>query len=110
VNIDEVLNSVSATGSLGTIIPHADSLLIVDAVSATGEIGEVEDKPTEALGSVSATGSVATVTVHTLKSLASASATGAIGTTTQNAVVFNFEAVKEQYNKKRTVTIHRIAA
>jgi hypothetical protein len=108
--VDENLNSVSATGTVAAIIPHADSLIVLTGVSATSTVNELEEKPTEVLDSVSATGSVqALAQVKVSEALASAPATGTIGAVTTTAVVFNFQAVREQYSRRRTVYIAEAA-
>jgi len=73
IDISERLNSVSATGSAGTLTVNIVESL--GSVSATGSIGTVEPKVDEALGSVSATGAVNTVTVNVAEKLTGVSAT-----------------------------------
>ena len=106
----ENLNSVSSTGSIGTLVLHADSQLTLTGVTATVSVNEVEDQTTEKLGSVSATGAVqALAQVKVSEALASAPATGRIGTISTTAVVFDFQAVREQYSRRRTVYIAEAA-
>src|SRR6056300_1420097 len=108
--VDENLNSVSSTGSIGTLVLHADSQLTLTGVTATASVNEVEDQTTEKLDSVSATGSVqALAQVKVSEALASAPATGTIGTVGTTAVVFDFQAVREQYSRRRTVYIAEAA-
>jgi len=109
VNLDATLTGVSATGAIGTIVPQADSLIVSDAVSATGFIGEINAFITASLTGVSATGAINTVSENVSEKLDSVSAIGSIGATTQTAVVFNFQAVKDQYSRSRTVKIPRAA-
>jgi len=110
VKVTEKLASASSTGSIGTIIPHANSKLTLTSVSATVSINEVEDQVTEKLSSVSATGAVqALAQVKVSEALASAPATGTIGTITTTAVVFDFQAVREQYSRRRTIYIAEAA-
>ena len=110
VKVTERLASVSITGTVAAIIPHADSQLTLSSVLATGFVGDVEDQTTERLDSVSATGFVQAVAqVKVSEALASAPATGTIGAVTTTAVVFDFQAVREQYSRRRTVYIAEAA-
>lgn len=79
VNISEVLNSVSATGSIGSLGVGIDTTL--SGVSATGAVGTVEDKPTEILTGVSATGGIGTFTISN-----TVGSDGVVGTTNTPAV------------------------
>ena len=77
------LTGVVATGAIQPVATtgfEIDITEILASVSATGSVGTVEAKTQEALGSVSATGAVNTVTVNILEALNSVSATGAIST------------------------------
>ena len=110
VKVTENRTSVSITGTVAAIIPHADSQLTLSSVLATGFVGDVEDQTTERLDSVSATGFVQAVAqVKISERLASAPATGTIGAVTTTAVVFDFQAVREQYSRRRTVYIAEAA-
>jgi len=110
VKVTERLASATATGTVAAIIPHADSLIVLTGVAATSTVNELEEKPTEVLDSVSATGSVqALAQVKVSEALASAPATGTIGTISTTAVVFDFQAVREQYSRRRTVYIAEAA-
>lgn len=110
VKVSERLASVSVTGTVAAIIPHADSQITLSSVSATGQVNDVEDQTTERLDSVSATGTVqALAQVKVSEALASAPATGTIGAVTTTAVVFDFQAVREQYSRRRTVYIAEAA-
>ena len=110
VKVTEKLASVNITGTVAAIIPHADSQLTLSSVFATGQVNELEEKPTERLDSVSATGAVqALAQVKVSETLASAPATGTIGAVTTTAVVFDFQAVREQYSRRRTVYIAEAA-
>jgi len=110
VKVTERLASATATGTVAAIIPHADSLIVLTGVSATGQVNDVEEQTTERLDSVSATGTVqALAQVKVSERLTSAPATGTIGTVTTTAVVFDFQAVREQYSRRRTVYIAEAA-
>ena len=109
VKVSERLASVSVTGTVAAIIPHADSQITLSSVSATGQVNDVEDQTTERLDSVSATGSVGSVITAVSERLDSTSATGTIGNITTTAVIFDFQAVREQYSRRRTVYIAEAA-
>ena len=100
---------MSSTNTLGTIIPHATSNITLTGISATGHVNIVEENVDEALLSVSATGQVNTVTVHVIEYASAVPATASLGTITTTAVVFNFDAVKELYSRRRTILIDRAA-
>ena len=103
------LNSVSSTGHRNSCTTCRFTTNI-NRCTATASVNEVEDQTTERLGSVSATGSVqALAQVKVSEALASAPATGTIGTVTTTAVVFDFQAVREQYSRRRTVYIAEAA-
>jgi hypothetical protein len=109
VKVSERLASVSVTGTVAAIIPHADSQITLSSVSATGQVNELEEQTTERLDSVSATGSVGSVITAVSERLDSTSATGTIGNITTTAVIFDFQAVREQYSRRRTVYIAEAA-
>ena len=112
VKVSERLASVSVTGTVAAIIPHADSQITLSSVSATGQVNELEEQTTERLDSVSATGTVqALAQVKVSERLASAPATGNIGFSATNvtAVSPNFNAFAENYSRRRTVILPRAA-
>lgn len=99
----EVLASVSATGAVGSV--QVNPVAGLEGLEATGEIGVLELKPDEVLVSVSGTTAVGTLQVNVKKLLASVSATLDEGTVTATGVAFDFEAVKELYDRNRTVYV-----
>tara|TARA_R100001440_G_scaffold45727_1_gene65381 strand:- start:3763 stop:4404 length:642 start_codon:yes stop_codon:yes gene_type:complete len=103
------LTGTSSTGSIGTLVLLADSTIVISSVSATGAVNSVEDKTTEKVTGVSATGSINTVTVNIKESLASISSTGIISTAVTVGRAFDFESVKNQYSRRRTIYIARAA-
>ena len=112
VKVSERLASVSVTGTVAAIIPHADSQITLSSVSATGQVNDVEDQTTERLGSVSATGTVqALAQIKVSERLASVPATGTIGFSDANvtAVNPNFNAFAENYSRRRTVILPKAA-
>ncbi len=91
-------------------VPHADSQLTLTGVSATGSVNSVELAFSIAATGVSATGSVQELTqVKVSEVLNSAAATSALGTIGTTAVIFDFQAVKDQYSRRRTVYIAEAA-
>ena len=104
------VSGVTSTVSIGQIT--IDNFTILTGVVSTVEVGTVEPQITEALLSVSATGQVntfASVTGKASQTPTSVVGTGAIGTLGNTAVVFNFDAVKDLYSKRRTILIDRAA-
>ena len=101
--------SVSATGAIGGGLSFiAIANFTVNSVSATGSIGTVEPQVTEDFGQntvtgVSATTTVATLTVNISESLASVSGTGSVNSTTETGVVTTF--VASNYSRQRTLKI-----
>ena len=111
VKVSERLASVSVTGTVAAIIPHADSQITLTGTVGTLQLGSIEAKTEEKLGSVSATGSIGTPTLHTVAGLTSTGMTGTIGFSSSNvtAIQFDYQAVAHLYNRKRTVFLDRAA-
>ena len=121
----EVLDSVSATISVN--FGQVNVAAIISGVSATGAVGTLEEKPTEVLESVSATGiignvgvgatakidgvtatiSVGTFTISNTVTLTGVVGTTAAGQTTETGVIFDFGAVRDLYDRDRTVYVPR---
>ena len=121
----EILDSVSATVSVN--FGRVNITAIIGGVSATGAVGTLEEKPTEVLESVSATGSIGGVDVGATAKISGAAAiisvgtvaigntvtpTGVVGTTaagqtTETGIIFDFVAVRDLYDRKRTVYVPR---
>jgi hypothetical protein len=121
----EILDSVSATISVN--FGRVNIAAIIGGVSATGAVGTLEEKPIEVLESVSATGSIGGVDVGATAKISGAAAvifvgtvaigntvtpTGVVGTTaagqtTETGIIFDFVAVRDLYDRKRTVYIPR---
>ena len=121
----EILDSVSATISVN--FGRVNIAAIIGGVSATGAVGTLEEKPTEVLESVSATGSIGGVDVGATAKISGAAAiisvgtvaigntvtpTGVVGTTaagqtTETGIIFDFVAVRDLYDRKRTVYVPR---
>lgn len=110
VNIIEKLESVSATGTIGTLTLTGTANVTLVGVEAVSFLNTVEDKPTEVLDSVSATVFVnGNFTFSNTHSLTGVSATSTVNTVTATGVIFDFEAVKALYDRKRTVLIEKQA-
>lgn len=99
----EVLASVSATGAIGSVTTTTSAGL--EGVGATGEVGTLALSFDKVIDSVNATGTIGTLQVNVKKLLASVSATLDEGTVTATGVAFDFEAVKELYDRNRTVYV-----
>jgi hypothetical protein len=110
VNIIEKLESVSATGTIATLTLTGTANVTPTGVEAVGSVNTVEEKPTEVLNSVSATVFVnGNFTFSNSHALTGVQATTTLGTITKTAVVFNFQAVANQYSRARTIKIQRAA-
>lgn len=112
VKVTERLVSVSVTGTVAAITPHANSQITLSSVSATGQVNELEEQTTERLDSVSATGTVqALAQVKISERLASVPATGTIGFSAANVTAVNpdFNAFAENYSRRRTVILPKAA-
>jgi hypothetical protein len=110
VNIIEKLGSVSATGTIATLTLTGTANVTPTGVEAVGSVNTVEEKPTEVLNSVSATVFVnGNFTFSNSHALTGVQATTTLGTITKTAVVFNFQAVANQYSRARTIKIQRAA-
>src|SRR5210317_681124 len=111
VNLVEKLASVSATGSVNTLILTGTANVTLIGVEAVSFLNTVEDKPTAILGSVSATGFVNdNFTFSNTHSLTGVSATSTVNTVTATGVIFDFEAVKTLYDRKRMVLVETQAS
>jgi hypothetical protein len=110
VNIIEKLGSVSATGTIATLTLTGTANVTPTGVEAVGSVNTVEEKPTEVLNSVSATVFVnGNFTFSNSHALTGVQGTTTLGTITKTAVVFNFQAVANQYSRARTIKIPRAA-
>lgn len=128
VNISEYISSVSAVGQIGTIKPNvAESVTgvvgtsSVNTVTATGtanttltgvegvgQIGEVEDQPLERIATgVQATGAIGTVGISNSFTITGVVGTFSVGTLTATGVIFDFEAVKTLYDRRRTAYVEK---
>jgi hypothetical protein len=134
-NVKAEISGVTATVSLGTITLGPVTATLT-GVSTRGFVGVSTDEIEAAallLGEdsiefaitldadigvgnsviptgVTATGQVqAITTIHVGAGLVTATGTGVMGEVTPTAVVFDFEAVREQYSKRRSVIVQRAA-
>tara|TARA_S200002703_G_scaffold37325_1_gene32564 strand:+ start:2090 stop:2803 length:714 start_codon:yes stop_codon:yes gene_type:complete len=99
---------VSATGSIGTL-EHSNTTLLQSVVGTVPE-PSIEPQITEVISGVFATGAVNdNFTFSNSTVLTSVEATGVAGQTTETGVLFDFQAVREQYSRFRTVRIPRAA-
>ena len=101
----ESLTGLEGTSSLGNVSIRATAGLVGQQLNVS--LGSIKPNVIEHLPSLSATGFVGTTQERGVanKTLPSLSASIQLGDTTETAVVFNFEAIKEKYDRKRTVII-----
>jgi len=105
VNVAAIISGVSATGAVGTLEEKPTEVL--ESVSATGIIGNVGVGATQALTGVAATISVGTFTISNTVTLTGVVGTTAAGQTTETGVIFDFGAVRDLYDRDRTVYVPR---
>ena len=101
------LTGVSATGSIGSL-DHSNTTLL-QSVVGTLPAPSVEPQITEKISGVSATGAVGSTTHSNTTLLTAVVANGVAGQTTETGVLFDFFAVREQYDRRRTIKIPRAA-
>ena len=112
-NIKAEISGVTATVSLGQIT--IDALEEILTVVGTGSVGSVGAGVTPNITGVTATGQVGSIsTIHVSEIIVSAGGTATLGTgasagITTTAVVFDFNSVRDQYSKRRSVIIPRAA-
>tara|TARA_R100001463_G_scaffold1861_3_gene8007 strand:+ start:1591 stop:2010 length:420 start_codon:yes stop_codon:yes gene_type:complete len=116
-NLSKTLTGVAGTTNTPSITQtHTSTVVLIDRftvqnkdLSATGLVGNVETFTFVTPLGVSAVGGVGSVTINNTESLASVQGTTAIGTVSTTAVVFNYGAVRDLYDRRRTVNIERAA-
>ena len=107
-NIKAEISGVASTVSLGQIT--IDALEGIFTVVGTGFVGSVCAGVTPNITAVTATGQVGSIsTIHVSEIIVSAGVTGTIGTVTPIAVAFDFNSVRDQYSRRRSITIPRAA-
>ena len=104
-NVTETPTGVTGTGAAGTISLNVGAGLT--GVEATGTIASVGVGISEVLDSAPATASVSTITVNVTDIIAGTAGTSALGTITTTAVVFDFEAIRDLYGRKRVVYVEK---
>ena len=98
------------TSNVFTVTATGTANVTPTGVEAVGFVNTVEEKPTEVLSSVSATVFVnGNFTFSNTHSLTGVSATSTVNTVAATGVIFDFEAVKALYDRKRTVLIEKQA-
>jgi len=116
----EALLHFDGTNGSTTITNEASNAIIVTAtgeanltltgVEAVGFVNTVEDQPTERIATgVTATGAVGSLTLHTTAGISGVQGTFTVGTGTYTGVQFDFNAVRELYDRRRTSVIDRAA-
>ena len=110
VNIGETVVGVTATGAVNTVGLIANSTFELAGVSSTISLGTVTSIVIEKCEGVSATFAInGNLVINTTAGLSGVQSTLSLGTVVKTAEVFNFEAVKAQYSRKRCVYISRAA-
>jgi len=109
VNLTKVPTSVVATGAVNNSLEFSNTHNI-SSVSSLFTVGTVSPNIKESIvASNLATSFVGSLTLHTAAGITGVSAINSNNNVTTTAVVFNFEAVKNLYSKRRTVIIPRAA-
>tara|TARA_R110000824_G_scaffold266901_1_gene455915 strand:+ start:344 stop:946 length:603 start_codon:yes stop_codon:yes gene_type:complete len=110
VNIGETVVGVTATGAVNTVGLIANATFELTGVSSTISLGTVTSIVIEKCEGVSATFAInGNLVINTTAGLSGVQSTLSLGTVVKTAEVFNFEAVKAQYSRKRCVYISRAA-
>ena len=113
VSIAQIVDapSVSATATVNDVI--VANFILVPSVQVSGQVSTVSITGEASLtaSDVTSDGEVAppTVTADNVLELTSVSATPAVNTSTISATVFDYQAQKDNYSKKRTVYLPRAA-
>ena len=104
---------MQATGNVTTVTVTADNVVVVDFVTGTlsNTVPTISGDANFELPSASLTATVTTpvVSADSNTSVTSVSATTAVNSTTTSAVIFDYNAQKNNYSKKRTVYLPRVA-
>lgn len=110
-NVSETVASVVGTVGAPSVTARSSSKAEIVGLELTGSITEPEATVDEALQSVSATISLGSIGVVVTEKLASVSSSALINLPVGNVVSiqFDYEAVKNRYNKRRTVLLPRAA-
>jgi len=110
---DVAVSGVQATGNVTTVTVTADNVVVVDFVTGTlsNTVPTISGDANFELPSASLTATVTTpvVSADSNTSVTSVSATTAVNSTTTSAVIFDYNAQKNNYSKKRTVYLPRVA-
>ncbi len=108
-NLSKVLTGVVGTTNTPSLTQTHTSNLTLTGVSATTSLGAVEVFIVVNVVGVSATGAVGSIGTSTSAGLSGIQGTSAVGTISTTAVVFNYNAVRDLYDRRRTVNIERAA-
>ena len=108
VNLSKAITGVAGTAGAPSVTQTHTSNVSLTGVSATGAVSTTTQILIVISGST-ATGSISSLSPSIVESLLSAPATGTIGTVGTTAVVFDFNAVRELYDRRRTAVVDRAA-
>ena len=108
-NLAKTLASV--VGTSGSISVNASSTkrVSVSGIALTASLGDLKGSTSEPTQSVSATVSVGSVRVHITEIVPGLTLTSNVGTVSASAYMFDYEAVKNRYSRRRTVILPRAA-
>ena len=105
VKVSEILQTVTASGAINSLTQVKTSAGL-DTVEAQGTIASVGVKAVSpTLATVVGSFNVASIAPDISEITDTVSATGVIGTTSATGVQFDFDAVKELYDRFRTVYV-----
>jgi hypothetical protein len=109
VNLSKAITGVAGTVGAPSVTQTHTSNVSLTGVSATGAVSTTTQILIVAISGSTATGSISSLSPSIAESLLSAPATGTIGTVGTTAVVFDFNAVRELYDRRRTAVVDRAA-
>lgn len=109
VNLTKVPTSVVATGTINNSLEFSNthSISSVSSLFTVGIVSPNIKKPVPTAGFF--TGSVGSLTLHTTAGVTGVSAINSNNNVTTTAVVFDFQNVRDQYSRRRTVYIAEAA-
>lgn len=105
----ESITGVEGTATLGQIIIDATTELTGQQLNST--LGSIQINLIEYITGFISTGAAGTTEENGTanQTLGSVFATGSAGSTSENGVVFDYESVKNTYDRRRTVILPRVA-
>lgn len=105
-------DAVYGTGTYGSAsYGVANHQVILDGIVLTSSVNSLFETAVEITPGIQANISVGTLSFFTenVVSLDSLSLTSTVGSSTSSGIIFDYEAVKEQYDRRRTIYVGRAA-